>query len=372
MIRTPPLIGIDGSRLGTPRSTGTENYSSEIIRHLLRIDLPVRWRVYLNASASSDTDRHWSAMGETHPIPARRLWTHGRLSAEIIRHRPQLLFVPAHVVPLAHPPSIVTIHDLGYLWFPDTHPTLQRSMLDLSTRWSARVARHIIVPSHATKDDLIRAYGIDGRKITVIHHGVSDRFRSVAPSRVEELRTTLRLKGRYILSVGTIQPRKNFELLGEAMAMLRGHDVDCTLVIAGKRGWLADQVLDRLRSFDLGDRLRILDYVNDGDLPALYAGAACYVQPSLFEGFGLPVVEAMSSAVPVLVSSASSLPEIAGTGAGIFDSRDAGALRSALLDILSSPGRSSEMAARAVARSRDFSWNRSAEQTAALLLDHVR
>lgn len=372
MIHTSPTIGIDGSRIGQQRSTGTENYSTEITKHLLDLDLPVRWRLYLNEPRSSDIDRFWSTRTETRPITAPRLWTHGRLSMEMIRHRPDLLFVPAHVVPIIHPRSVVTIHDLGYLTYPEMHPDKQRRMLDLSTRWSARVARHIIVPSATTKADLIRAYGIDDQKVTVVHHGVSARFGSVTPAGVRDLRLKLQLNGPYILSVGTIQPRKNLEILGEAMVMLRDRGDDCTLVIAGKRGWLADRVLDRLHGFSLGDRLRIVDYVSDDDLPALYAGTACYVQPSLFEGFGLPVVEAMSSAVPVLVSSASCLPEIAGDGADVFDPIDAGHLCSAIYDIVSSPQRTRAMASRALARSRHFSWNRAAEQAASVLLKQIR
>lgn len=367
-----PVIGIDGSRLSCQQSTGTENYSREIVKQLLQLDVPLRWRLYLNETTSSRTTLDWSTRVETRPIPAPRLWTHGRLSLETVRRRPDLLFVPSHVVPIIHPRSVVTIHDLGYLRYPEMHPNGQRRMLDLSTRWSAHAARHIIVPSGTTKSDLVEAYGIDDQKISVIHHGVSERFGAIIPSRTRDLRTRLQLSAPYILSVGTIQPRKNFEFLGEAMMALRDRGTECTLVIAGKRGWLADQVLDRLGALDLGNRLRILDYVSDDDLPALYAGAAAYVQPSLYEGFGLPVVEAMSSGVPVLVSTASCLPEIAADGAEVFDPTDADHLGSALHDILASRELSRAMAARALTRSKHFSWRRAAEQTASVLLGQLR
>ncbi len=367
----PPLIGIDGSRLGASQRTGTENYSSEITKHLLELDLPVRWRLYLNEAASSATFSHWSALAETRPIPALRLWTHGRLSAEMVRHAPDLLFVPAHVVPLYHPPTIVTVHDLGYLRFPDAHPTAQRRMLDLSSRWSARAARHIIVPSQATKHDLVRFYGVDEHKVSVVHHGVSPRFQPAPAEQVEALRSRLELDGPYILSVGTIQPRKNFETLAKALGLLLDQGVDCPLVIAGKRGWLAERVLDRLHALRLGDRLCLLDYVSDEDLPAIYTGASCYVQPSLFEGFGMPVLEAMSCAVPVLVSNASSLPEVAGDGAIQFDPHDAEELASALHDVLTSAELRDAMAERSLERSKAFSWQRAAEQTGRLLLEHT-
>lgn len=367
-----PVIGIDGSRVGRQQNTGTENYSREIVHHLLQLDVPLRWRLYLNELASSQTTHHWSTQVETRPIAAPRLWTHGRLSLEMVRQRPDLLFVPSHVVPVIHPRSVVTIHDIGYLRYPEMHPAGQRRMLDLSTRWSAHAARHIIVPSGTTRSDLIQAYGIDDQKISVIHHGVSKRFGPIALSVVRNLRTRLQLDGPYILSVGTIQPRKNFEILGKAMVMLCDRGIDCTLVIAGKRGWLADQVLDRLDTLGLGNRLRIVDYVDESDLPALYAGASVYVQPSMFEGFGLPVVEAMSCGVPVVVSSASCLPEIAADGAEVFEPTDAEHLSSVLHGILSSPHRSGDLAERALARSRTFSWHRAAEQTASVLLSQLR
>lgn len=372
MGRSLPVIGIDGSRLSLCRRTGTENYSREIVAHLLGLDLPVDWRIYLNEPPSSATTRHWSALAETRSIPAPRLWTHGRLSAEMVRQPPDVLFVPSHVIPLIHPRSIVTIHDLGYLRYPDLHPARQRRMLDLTTRWSARTARRIIVPSQATKADLIRAHGIDRQRISVIHHGVSARFGSVPWSDIEELQCRLGLDGPYVLSVGTIQPRKNFPVLGEALMKLRRQGVDVTLVISGKAGWMADQVLVRLHALGLGERLRILDYIPDGDLPALYAGASCYVQPSWSEGFGLPVIEAMASAVPVIVSNASSLPEIAADGADLFDPSNADQLAATIGDILSSPQRSTSMATRARVRSEHFSWARAAELTAKVLVEELQ
>jgi glycosyltransferase involved in cell wall biosynthesis len=354
VVARQPLVGVDGGRLGTTRPTGTETYSDHIVRHLLALDLPVQWRVYLNAAPTSELARELSIRAEVRAIPAPRLWTHGRLSTAMMGERPALLFVPSHVIPLVHPASVVTIHDLGYRWFPEAHPRRQRLMLDLTTRWNARAARHVIVPSAATRNDLVRFHGIDGAKVTVIHHGVSERFGFVDHGQVDALRVSLDLDGPYILTVGTIHPRKNLETVARAIAMLRADGLDCTLVVSGKRGWLADEVLDRLLALDLGSSLRLLDYVAGNDLPALYAGAACYVQPSLFEGFGMPVVEAMASGVPVLVANTSSLPEIGGDGVGLFEPLDVKGLA---------------MAARATARSRHFTWHRAAEQTAAVLLD---
>lgn len=357
-----PVIGIDGSRIGDDRRTGTENYSSQIIRGLLASEADWRWRLYLNATeAPGDLP---CENVDIRTIPARCLWTHARLSREMLANRPDLLFVPSHVIPLVHAPSVVTIHDLGYLHVPEAHPPRQRRMLDLTTRWSARIARHIIVPSSRTRDDLIASYGTPPTKITVIHHGVDPRFREITPEDRGRVAAHYDLRRPYVLAVGTIQPRKNLPALARAMAAVdSGHD----LVIAGKRGWMADQVLAELSASGLGDRLRLLDYVPDADLPALYAGADLFVQPSRFEGFGMPVIEAMAAGTPVLSASGSSLTEVAGDGADFFDPDDPQALPDTLAFILASDHARQDLTARGRRWSDRFTWERASRKTRIIL-----
>ncbi len=309
------MIGIDASRMSGRERTGTENYSDGIIRALIAEPAPWIWRLYFNG-AGDDLDLAGRPNVEVRDIPSRRLWTHVRLSREVLAHRPAGLFVPSHVVPLVHPPSVVTIHDLGYLHVPEAHPRRQRLMLDATTRWSARVARHIIVPSARTRDDLIRHYRVPEGRITVIHHGIDPRFARERSRTDDGLREHYGLDRPYVLAVGTIQPRKNLPLLARAM---RDIDEDVDLVIAGRKGWMADQVLVEMEASGLGERLRLLDYIPDEDLPALYRHAEVLVQPSRFEGFGLPVLEAMASGTPVITTRGSSLAEIAGDAALFYE-----------------------------------------------------
>ncbi|HVL24416.1 MAG TPA: glycosyltransferase family 1 protein, partial [Thermomicrobiales bacterium] len=266
--RTVPVVGIDASRMHVAERTGTENYSDQIIRGLLASGAGWQWRLYVNAPDGPPALPATTPPAQVRAIPARRLWTHLRLSREMATARPDLLFVPAHVVPAIHPPTVVTIHDLGYLHVPEAHPPRQRRMLDWTTRWSAKVARHIIVPSGQTRDDLIRFHGTPEEKITVVHHGVHERFRFIEPASVDVVRETYGLTRPYVLAVGTIQPRKNLPMIARAMMMPEAAAGDIELVIAGKRGWLSDQVLRDLDASGLGRRLRILDYVPDRDLPA--------------------------------------------------------------------------------------------------------
>jgi glycosyltransferase involved in cell wall biosynthesis len=360
------VIGIDASRMQSARRTGTENYSDQIIRALLAIGAGRAWRLYLNGTEPPTDLPAIEPPVEPRLIPARRLWTHLRLSREMLRQRPDALFVPAHVVPAVHPPTVVTIHDLGYLHIPEAHPAQQRRMLDWTTRWSARVARHIIVPSSQTRDDLVACYGTPASKITVIHHGVDERFRTAITDTVG-IRQRLGLTRPYVLAVGTVQPRKNYPLIAKAMvdpaSGATGHD----LVIAGKRGWMADDVMRDLAATGIGERLRILDYVPDADLAALYAGADVFVQASRFEGFGMPVLEAMAAGAPVLSADTPSLREIGGDGALFFGSDEQLPLSQRLADVLGDPAGRDHLIARGRAWSARFTWAAAAEQTLRIL-----
>lgn len=359
------MIGIDASRMSGTTRTGTENYSNGIIRALLAEPAEWTWRLYFNGG-SDEADLPRNPDTEVRDIPARRLWTHVRLSREMLADRPRGLFVPSHVIPLVHPPSVVTIHDLGYLHVPEAHPRRQRLMLDVTTRWSARVARHIIVPSARTRDDLVRHYGVPEARITVIHHGVDPRFAAGRGRVDDDVRARYGLSRPYVLAVGTIQPRKNLPLLAHAM---RDVDDGVDLVIAGKKGWLADKVLAEIHAADLGIRLRLLDYVPDTDLPALYRHAAVLVQPSRFEGFGLPVLEAMASGTPVITTRGSSLAEIAGEAALYVAQDDPDELSQHIDGLLGDNERRSSYVQLSIEWSSQFTWERAARKTRQVLQD---
>jgi len=345
--------------------TGTENYSHRIIRALIAEPAPWAWRLYFNGNAT-DANIPAADAVEIRDIPAPRLWTHFRLSSELLTHRPAGLFVPSHVIPLVHPRSVVTIHDLGYLHVPEAQPARQRRMLDLTTRWSAAVARHIIVPSSQTRDDLIRAYRVPPSRITVIHHGVDARFRPVPDDSDTDFRERYDLPNPFVLAVGTIQPRKNLPLLARAMTTISSvYD----LVIAGKRGWMADEVISALQSANLGSRLRMLDYVPDEDLPALYRHARVMVQPSRFEGFGMPVLESMASGTPVIAARGSSLTEIGGESAIFFEQDDPDDLSAQIGALIGDNGMYRDLGARCVAWAKTFSWEQAARKTRLVLQD---
>jgi glycosyltransferase involved in cell wall biosynthesis len=306
-------------------------------------------------------------------IPFPRLWTHLRLSAEMVVRPPDVLFVPAHVLPLIHPRrSVVTVHDLGYLSYPEAHTPGDRRYLDGSTRWNARRATLVVADSAATRADLIRAYGVDGRKIRVIYLG---RDETLAPVRdggsLADVRARYGITGRYLLYVGTLQPRKNLARVIAAFARTAADPAfaDLQLVLAGKKGWLYDDLFAQVERLDLAGRVVFPGYIEDADLPALLSGALAFVFPSLFEGFGIPVLEAGACGVPVITSNTSSLPEVAGDAALLVDPHDVDAIAEAMYRLVTDDALRSELARRGLANVQRFSWEKCARETLAVLLE---
>lgn len=350
-----PIVGIDASRAVSPQPTGTETYSLRLIQALLSLSPPWRVRLYLRRTPPEGL----FPQADLRVIPFPRLWTHIRLSWEMARHPPDLLFVPAHVLPPVHPRrSLVTVHDLGYRYFPRAHTRFQRVYLDLSTRWNARAAAHVLADSEATRADLARIYGTPPAKVTVAYPGYDE---SLAPVREPAILAVVRdrygIPGEYFLYLGTIQPRKNLARLVLAFSQL---STRATLVLAGRRGWLADDLFVLIRRLGLEGRVLCPGYVRPEDRAPLLSGALAFVFPSLYEGFGLPVLEAQACGCPVICSSTSSLPEVAGDGALPVHPEDIAALADAMARLESDPNLRRELVERGFVNLRRFSWERCA------------
>ncbi|HEY8598504.1 MAG TPA: glycosyltransferase family 1 protein [Thermomicrobiales bacterium] len=356
-------IGIDASRVGTGHRTGTEQYSAQLLEALGELDRHNGYSLYVNSRQRPALNLPANFRARLIPFP--RLWTHARLSLEMLGHAPDLLFVPAHVVPLAHPRTVVTIHDLGYRAFPEAHPWRSRQYLDWSTRWSAAVARRIIVPSAATARDLHAAYGTPHAKITVVPHGYHPRFRPLPADEIARGLKWLGLTQPYILFVGTLQPRKNLARTLAAFEQLCARGLPHRLVLVGQRGWLDNPLFAAIARPDspAHGRIDITGYLPDDDLPLVYNGAAALAFPSLYEGFGLPTLEAMACGTPVLTSNTTSLPEVVGAAAITVDPLDTDAIAEGLLRIVSDATSGAELRTRGLAHAQEFSWRRAAEQT---------
>jgi glycosyltransferase involved in cell wall biosynthesis len=359
-----PVIGIDASRLSVSERTGTETYTWETLRAMAEIEPDAQIRLYLNApSLPPSADLPWEAI----PMPFPRLWTHARLSWEMARRPPALLWVPAHVVPAIHPRSVVTVHDLGYLHYPEGHTQTQRRLLDLTTRWSVRAAKHIVAISKTTRNDLVERYGVDASRITIIPHGVSERFAPPSPEDVRNVRAGYGLPDTFVLAVGTVQPRKNYDGLAQSMASFARLGLPHALVIAGKPGWMAHHMQAAIDESGYHRRVTMLGYVPQEDLPALYGAADVVAFPSWYEGFGLPALEAMRCGAPVVVSNRGALPEIVADAALIADPADPATFGERLVAVATNPELRSALVERGKRHAAQFTWRETAEMTLELL-----
>lgn len=371
------LIGVDASRALRASRTGTERYALEIIHHLLHLPDAVahQWRLYVDMTPpptflSSRFGKQLPDQVDICLLPQQRLWTHVALAREVRHRPPDVLFIPAHVLPFiipVHrlPPSVATIHDLGYHRFPQAHSPFQRLYLPWSTRWNARMAAHLIAVSQATATDLQTYYNTPAQKITVIHEATS--WPQAAWSE-QVVRTRYALPASYALYIGTLQPRKNLQRLIHAYHQLdRQQRLTWDLVIAGGGGWESAKLFQLVADLHLGDRVHFLGYVADEALSALYYGAHFFCFPSLFEGFGLPVLEAQRHGVPVMTANNSALPEIAGDAALLVDPTDVDAIADAMLQLSQNEPLRQRLIAAGYENVKRFSWEKAARETLAIL-----
>ena len=367
------LIGIDASRAFGRNRTGTENYSLYLVRALAELAGAHRLRLYVSQTPPCGLLPHYDHV-EYRVMAWRRLWTHTRLAWELVQHPPDVLFVPAHVLPIIHPSrSVVTIHDLGYIHYPDMHTAMARRYLDWSTRHNARGARRIVADSRATRDDLVACYHVDSAKIDVVYPAGAGQLEPVRdPERLQAARAKYGLSSSYYIHVGTLHPRKNLVGLLDAFTSLVSRSAvpgDTQLVLVGREGWLYDDIVARAAAPELRGRVILTGYAPEEDLAALLSGAIAYVLPSWYEGFGLPALEAMACETPVVCSNVSSLPEVVGDAALLVDPADTAGIADAMARVCQDRVLAEDLVRRGTAQVRHFGWNRTARQVLDILED---
>ena len=301
--------------------------------------------------------------------PAARIaWEQLAQPVRLLGNRIDLLHSLAFVQPVILPcPSVVTIYDLSFIHYPQRLQPWRRLYLRWGTTFSARRASRVIAISASTKRDIVGLLGVAEDKVDVIPCGVDEDFRAVdRQEQLEELRKKRRLPPRMLLFVGTIEPRKNLTTLLRSYALLRERIQPPPLVIAGAKGWQHEEVFSLVQELGLPDELLFPGFIPRDELPLWYNAADLFVYPSLYEGFGLPAVEAMSCGTPVITSSVSSLPEVAGSAAITVDPLDVAGLAAAMDKVMGDGNLREDMRLAGLRQAALFSWDKAALETASV------
>jgi len=362
-------VGVDAHLLSlaeTYRSAGIHWYIQNLLSCLPAADPEIKYTIFLGEKRYSGVpglDLRISRL-PTHQPVARIVWEQVIQPAALGKSGVDLIHGTAYVGPLLSAcPSVVTVHDLSFLFYPRSFRTLNRLYLRIFTRLSVRRAQRVIAVSESTKRDLVQQYDLLPAKIDVVHNGVDPGFRPLPASQVAAFRAEQGLPERFILFVGTLEPRKNVAALVEAYAGLSRSRPP--LMLVGGKGWLHDGVFARMEALSLTDEVCFVGYVPAEDVPLWYNAADLFVYPSLYEGFGLPPLEAMACGTPVITSTASSLPEVVSQAGLLVDPASIDDLVSAMTRALADTDLREEMRAAGLAQASRFSWRQTAQRTAA-------
>jgi glycosyltransferase involved in cell wall biosynthesis len=365
--QTPMHIGLNAHLLSlahTYRGAGINWYIYNLLLNLVLVDQENQYTVFLGDRSfppNPGLTLRTSWLPTTHPL-VRIGWEQLAQPFVLRQEKIDLLHSLAFVTPLLSPcPSVITIYDLSFIIFPQGFKYLKRLYLTLFTRLSARKARRIITISESTKRDTVRLLGVSSKKVDIVYCGVDKAFHPLPEREVASFRQKRGLPERIMLFVGTIEPRKNVARLIEAYSRLR--DGQVKLVIGGARGWLYEEVFARVEELDLTGDILFPGYIPPDELPLWYNAAELFIYPSLYEGFGLPPLEAMACGTPVITSNVSSLPEVVGEAGLTVDPLNSRGLAEAMNQVLGDEALRQSMRERGLARAGRFSWAKAAQET---------
>jgi len=355
------IIGVDGNEANVEKRVGVSVYTLNLLKYFKKqAKKELKFVIYLKDFPLPDLPDQ-SNFFQYRVIPGKIFWSQIYLPLNLYQKKDiDVFFSPAHYIPRFCPvPTVVTIHDLAYLYFEKDF--LKKDLFQLKnwTKYSINKAAKIIVVSKTTKKDLIKSYNISEEKIEVVYNGGPrchpERGSASWRRRVEG--------SSYILYAGTIQPRKNLSVLIDAFNKFIQTNKDFKLVIVGKKGWLYENIFQKVKNMGLDKNVIFTGHISDQQLVRYYKNAFCLVLPSLYEGFGLPVLEAMDNDCPVIASSSSSLPEIGADACLYFDPKNSDGLLEKLNILNGNGGLRKEMILKGRKRIKDFSWERCGEQT---------
>lgn len=361
-------IGIDAHSIGTGLG-GNETYAANLVEALAEVDSTNSYTVYVTKQAAVNRYAHrWSN------VRVRMIFPHMplvriplALSVELRRHPLDILHVQYTAPPFSPCPVVATIHDLSFEHLPETFTRRSRMQMRLTIRRTAREAAHIITDSSFSRDDILRTYRLPPERVTVTPLAASSRYKPVRHTgELRRVREKYGIAGDYVLAVGSIQPRKNISRLIEAYDIIyREHILEPLpkLVIVGKQGWLYEGTLRAANRIPARDNIVFTGYVPDEDLPSLYSDARCLVYPSYFEGFGIPLLEAMACGTPTITANCTSLPEVAGDAGLLVDPFNERSIAMAIVRLHKDAELRKQLQLKGFERAKLFNWHQTARLT---------
>lgn len=386
------VIGIDGNEANVEKRVGIGEYSFELLSKFKEYQISntspefierIKYQIYLKQNPlihMPKESKDWQYI----IVKPRKLWTQFGLPLYLFTHnpKPDVFFTPSHYAPRFSPvPTAIAIMDVAYFKFPELFKSKDLYQLREWTKYSVHNAKKIFTISEFSKNDIIKEYNIESENVIVTYPGIkqvlSSKYKVVS---MEKLRDKFKISENYILFVGTLQPRKNIVRLIEAFSKLVlsskyeevGIKKNLQLIIVGKKGWQFEEILSAPEKYNVLESVKFLDFISDEDLPFLYTNALCYVLPSLYEGFGLPVLEAMKYNCPVITSNVSSLPEAAGDAALYFDPMNVDDIVDKIEKVISSEKLRKELIEKGKKQIKKFSWEKTAKETLKVLEEIVR
>lgn len=364
-------IGIDGNEANVDKQVGVSVYTLNLLQYFqTHADQETQFTIFLKHPPCpfmpEQTEHFRYAV-----VPGKILWSQVFLPIHLnLKRNIDVFFSPAHYAPRLCPtPLVVTIHDLSYVYYPQEFLKKDLYKLQNWTRYSVMQAAEIITVSKTTKKDVLSYYPVDKKHVHVVYNGFEKRNTKKEDKQpAKELLEQYELKkNQYVYYVGTLQPRKNIILLIQAFAQFHKDNPAFKLVITGKKGWLYEEILSESENLGIQENVCFTDYIPDEGVTTLYQNAFCFVLPSLYEGFGIPVLEAMANGCPVIASFASSLPEIGGEACLYFNPHDAKDLQDKLNLLKSDSTLRSDLIKKGKKRTQDFSWETCGRETLELL-----
>lgn len=361
-----PRFGYD-KNTGLPLRVGSAEFAFRLIKEFAKNN-DHNFFIYTPVEPSKDLPRETNSFKYI-VFKSKKLWTMLGLSKKIYKDKNNLdvFFSPTHYLPLfSVVPSVVSIFDLSYLKYPELFKKKDLYQLKIWGRYSIKRAKAVITISESSKNAIIEEYKLASDKVHVVYPGIKELINN-REINMTDLQKKYGIKKNFILFVGTIQPRKNIARMVEAISQIP----ELELIVVGKKGWQYEGILDSPRKFGVENRVKFLEFVPDEELSELYKNAICFVLPSLYEGFGLPILEAMKYGCPVVTSNTSSLPEAGGDAALYFDPEDSSDIAEKIKKLLSDDKFREDMIEKGYKQAKKFSWEKAAKETLHVLKEVV-